>query len=180
MSGSSTLTVSSTTSTPTGTYTVTVTGTSGSLSHSVNVQVTVTSPNTNCPDNTHPGCIAPSFSQMNWVHRLSLSKTGGVQTWKFGTLNQNNDTIYVSVRITAVDGSGTSPVVLNSPVVALTPGKNLTGQTLSYVFTVPGETWNWNAVIQWGTTPTSDPSQLPFSSTLNQGVPISGSFTVLP
>jgi len=43
-----------------------------------------------------------------------------------------------------------------------------------------GDTFTFTAVIHWGTTPTNDPSQLPFTSTLSNGAPTSGSFTVLP
>jgi hypothetical protein len=178
MSGSSVLKVCAASNTSTGSYSVTVTGTSGSLSHSTTVPVTVTVAQQGCPHDTNPNtCVPPSFSQMNWVHRLSISKTGGVQTWKFGVLNNNNDTIYVQVQITGTDGSGVNGFTIASPVLTLNAGKNLVGQTLSVVIPASdiGDTFQWSAVILWGTSPTN----LSNTSTLNQGVPTSGSFTVL-
>jgi hypothetical protein len=177
-SGSSILKVCAPASTPTGTnYNVTVTGTSGTLSHSVVVPVTVAPLTAGCPDNTTTACADPSFSQMLWTHRLSLSKTGGVQTWRFGVQNPNNDTIYVNVQITVTDGTGVNGFTLNSGVITLSASKNLVNITVSQ--TIPaadlGDTFTWNAVIQWGTSPTD----LSNTSTLNNGVPTSGSFTVL-
>jgi hypothetical protein len=118
---------------------------------------------------------------MQWTHRLSLSKTGGTQTWKFGISNgpagSNTVTIYVNVRITATDGSA-GGFTLNSGVLTLGPGKNLVNQQLS--ITLPasdqGSTFNWTVSIQWGTSPTAL-TQTTFTDTTN--VPTSGSFTVL-
>jgi hypothetical protein len=121
------------------------------------------------------------MTQMQWTHRLSLSKTGGTQTWKFGISNgpagSNTVTIYVNVRITATDGSA-GGFTLNSGVLTLGPGKNLVNQQLS--ITLPasdqGSTFNWTVSIQWGTSPTAL-TQTTFTDTTN--VPTSGSFTVL-
>jgi len=180
MSGSSTLRVCAFASTPVSppNYNVTVIGTSGTISRSTFVTVTVTPPGSTCPDNTTTGCVDPSFSQMLWTHRLSVSKTGGMQTWKFGVQNPNNDTIFVNVQITASDGTGVNGFTLNSGVITLNANKNSVGLTVSV--TLPagdiGDTFTWTAVIQWGTSPTA----LVNTSTQNNGVPTSGSFTVLP
>jgi hypothetical protein len=154
---------------------VNVTGTSGSITHSATITVNVVTQNT-CPQ-----CAPPDMTQMNWVHRLSLSKTGGTQTWKFGISNgpggSNTVTIYVNVRITVTDGSA-GGFTLNSGVLTLGPGKNLVNQQLSV--TVPGSdlgvTFNWSVSVQWGTSPTAL-TNTTFTDT--NAVPTSGSFTVL-
>ena len=185
MSGTSQLKVCAP-SAATGTYTVVVTGTSTSpsLSHSTNVQVTVISGGASCPDNTTPNhtCLNPGFSQMNWKHRLSISKTGGVQTWKFGIFNPNNDTLFVQVQITGTDGSGVSDFTVTSTVLVVAPTSSvnppLNNQQLSFTFPASdiGDTFNWSATIMWGTSATS----LSGTSTASTpGVPASGSFTVI-
>jgi hypothetical protein len=175
ISGTATLTVTTTTSTATGLYVFNVTGTSPGLSHSVSASFKVTTVST-CPS-----CAPPDVTQINWTHRLSLSKTGGTQTWKFGISNgpagSNTVTIYVNVRITVTDGSfGTT--TLNSGVLTLGPGKNLVNQQLSETFNSSeiGTTFSWSVSIQWGTSPTALTNNT-FTDTNN--VPTSGSFTVL-
>ena len=165
-SGASNLTITDTTA-PAGSYLVNVTGVSGNLSHSVGVSVVV----------VLQQALPPSLSQMHWLHRLSLSRTGGVETWTVGVLNPNsNVTLYVNVQIIASDGSGTPGFTVNSGVIKLAPNTNLNNLPLS--ITVPasdlGHTLTWAAVIQYGTT-----SSLGASSTANEGVPTSGSFTVV-
>jgi hypothetical protein len=119
--------------------------------------------------------------QVNWVHRLSLAKTGGVQTWKFGVNNgangANNVTIYVNVRITITDGAQGGRV-LNSGPITLGPNAHQNNLQLSTTFTAAaqGTTFNWSISIQWGTSPTTM-TNTSFTDTSN--VPTSGSFTVL-
>jgi hypothetical protein len=165
-SGSALLTVSGSTI---GNFNVNVTGTSNTtpvVSQTITVPVAVT-----------PGAAQPIFSQFNWKHRLSLSKLNGLQTFKFGVLNPNNaTTIFVNVQINGIDGSGSAPFTLNTGVIALTPGQNLTNQQLTQAFTIAGETWTFTAVIQWGLSPNA----LTATSTANNGVPTSGSFTTEP
>jgi hypothetical protein len=173
MSGSATLGIQTTTTTPTGTYLVNVTGMSGGISHTVTVTVTVTTATTVPP---------PFFTQMTWNHRFSLSKYNDIQTWTFGVKsNSTGGKIYFAVSITVTDGSGSTPFTLVTQVFSLSPHKNLNGLTLSAAFSPSqiGETWNFIAVIHWGTQATTDPSQLPFVSTATNGAPTSGSFTVL-
>jgi hypothetical protein len=169
-SGSATLTITAGASTPTGTYLVNVTGTGPSTTHQTTITVTVIS-----------GVSPPSFSQMLWVHRLSIQRLGGVQTWRFGILNTDNaTTVYAAVRVTINDGPGVSQITLTTQVFTIGPSRNLLNLSLSQTFTQSGVTFSFTAVILWGTNATTDPSQLPFQSTDNQGVPVSGSFTVLP
>jgi len=151
---------------------VNVTGTSGSLTHSATVTVTVTQTTAVQP---------PFFTQLTWNHRFSLSKYNDVQTFKYGFKSNSTTTIYASVTITGVDGIGVNGFTLTSQVFTLTPNKNISNQILTQTFDSSqiGDTFTFTAVIHWGTTPTSDPSQLPFTSTLSNGAPTSGSFTVL-
>jgi hypothetical protein len=116
---------------------------------------------------------------MNFKHRLSLSRTGGVQTWKFGITNLNNDTLYVQVVITGADGTGVSGFTASSSILTVNPNTSLNSQFIT--FTLPatdqGDTFTFTAVIHWGTSPTSQP----FTSTDSLGgVPTSGSFTIVP
>jgi len=172
-SGSSVL---SCTSSVTGSYLVTVTGTSGSLSHTATVTDIVTKAN-QCST-----CVPPSLTQLNFKHRLSLSKYSNTQTFKMGAVNNNNVTIYVNFQIVGTDGTGVNGFTLNSGVLTLAPGQNVVNLSLS-VF-IPssdvGDTFNWTLSIQWGTTATTDPAQLPNNSFTDvNGIPTSGSFTVL-
>jgi hypothetical protein len=173
-SGSSMLSCSSTVA---GNYLANVTGTSGALSHSAPVTFHVRIPNV-CSF-----CVPPSLTQLNFHHRLSLSKYHNVQTFTVGAVNNNNNvTIYVNFQIVGTDGSGVNGFTINSGVLTATPGKNLvnTQLTVTLPTTDIGDTFNWTLSIQWGTTATTDPSQLPNSSfTDANNIPASGSFTVL-
>jgi len=171
-SGTSTLTITISSSTALGSYTVTVTGTSGSLSRSATVALTVIQ---------GTPAQSPFFTQLTWNHRFSLSKYNNVQTFKYGFKSNSTTTIYASVTITGVDGIGVNGFTLTSQVFTLTPNKNISNQMLTQMFDSSqiGDTFTFTAVIHWGTTPTNDPSQLPFTSTLSNGAPTSGSFTVL-
>ncbi len=166
-SGISTLTCNGTG----GTYTVTVTGTSGSTTHTVTVTVIVTQVTT---------LPAPFFTQSTWEHRFSLSKYNDVQVWTFGVKSNSTGPIYFAVTISATDGSG-APFTLTTPVMSVSHFHNIQGITLSQTFNQSelGDTYTFNMVIHWGTTATTEASQLPFTSTLTNGAPTSGSFTVL-
>jgi hypothetical protein len=164
-SGSATLTV---TGSVVGDFSVNVTGTSGSLNHSIIVPVHVVT-----------GAKEPVFTQFLFKHRLSLSKNGGLQTFKFGVFNPNNvTTIFAQVEIDGTDGSGTAGFTLTSAVFTLTPGQVLNNQALSQQFGQQnlGETWTVTAVIHWGTSPTSLDQ---ISTSSNATVPTSGSFTIV-
>ena len=175
MSGTSALTIGSLfpTTVP-GTYFLNVTGTSGSLTHSVLISVTITSATAKVPP--------PFLTQSTWDHRFSLSKYSNVQTFKFGVKSNSTDTtIYFSVTITGVDGNGASGFTLTSQVSTLAPNKNLAGLTMSQTFSPSqvGETFTFQVTLHWGTTATSEPSQLPYASVATNGALTSGSFTVL-
>jgi len=124
---------------------------------------------------------APFFTQLTWNHRFSLSKYNGVQTFKYGFKSNSTTTIYAAVVITGVDGVGVNGFTLTSQVFTLQPNRNISNQNLSQSFDSSqlGDTFQFTVVIHWGTTATNDPSQLPFTSTLTNGAPTSGSFTVL-
>jgi hypothetical protein len=94
--------------------------------------------------------------------------------------NNATTTIYFSVTLSAVDGTG-APFTLTSQVFSAGHNKNVQGITLSETFdsSFIGDTYTFSVVIHWGTTATTDPSQLPFTSTLTNGAPTSGSFTIL-
>lgn len=171
ISGTSLLTIGVSPPAVPGTYLVNVTGTSGSLTHTITITVTVTSA---------PSIPPPFFTQSTWNHRFSLSKYNDVQTWTFGVKSNSTSTIYVSVSLAIASSTG-SPTVLTSPVFALSHNKNVVGINLSQAFSPSqtGETFSFTLVIHWGTTATTDPSQLPFTSTLSNGAPTSGTFTVL-
>jgi hypothetical protein len=124
---------------------------------------------------------APFFTQSTWEHRFSLSKYNNLQVWTFGVKSNATQTIYFSVTISGTDGSTGAPFTLTTPVMSVAHFHNVQGITLSQSFNTSelGDTFTFNMVIHWGTTATTDPSQLPFTSTLTNGAPTSGSFTVL-
>jgi hypothetical protein len=168
MSGTSILTVTGQTA---GSYLVTVTGTSGTITHSATVTVTVTGVQVS----------APQFSQTNWKQRLQLSKTAGIQTWKFGVQNTDlSTTIFAQVQINVIDGLGSSPFTLTSQVLTLTPGQNMVGLTLTHDFSGDlGKSFTFQMIIVWGTSPTALTNTQSNGGTLNN-IRTSGSFTVLP
>jgi hypothetical protein len=159
-----------------GNYLANVTGTSGSLSHSATVTFIVQSQCTNC--------LPPELVQANFKHRLSLAKAGGVQQYRIGLLNPNSAlTIYVNVQVVGTDGAGVAGFTLNTGVLTLSPNQTITNQLLSVTLPASdlGSTFTWTLSIQWGTTATTDPAQLPFNTfTDTGGIPTSGSFTVVP
>jgi hypothetical protein len=112
----------------------------------------------------------------HWKHRLSLSKSSGEQTFFVGVKNPNNVPIFVNVQVTGVDGSGDT-FTANSGVIRLGPGQNMVNIAISQPFdqSLVGETFTFNSVIQWGTSASS----LTQTSTLSQGAPTSGSFTIV-
>jgi hypothetical protein len=119
---------------------------------------------------------------VSWRHRLSLSKLGGVQQWKFGISNPNNDTLFVQVQITGIDGSGVSGFTTTSTVLVVAP-TNATNPPLNnqlLTFTFPpgdnGDTFTWSATILWGTSATSITGT---STDSAPGIPTSGSFTII-
>jgi hypothetical protein len=154
-----------------GSYLVTVTGTSGTITHSATVTVTVTGVQVS----------APQFSQTNWKQRLQLSKTAGIQTWKFGVQNTDlSTTIFAQVQINVIDGLGSSPFTLTSQVLTLTPGQNMVGLTLTHDFSGDlGKSFTFQMIIVWGTSPTALTNTQSNGGTLNN-IRTSGSFTVLP
>lgn len=158
-----------------GTYLVNVTGTSGTLTHTVTIAVTVTAASAVLP---------PVFTQATWDHRFSLSKYNDVQTWRFGVQNNSTSTtIYFSVTITGTDTSGTLGFTQSTGVFTEQAGKNLSQLSLSQTFSASdlGDTFSFTMVIHWATTATTNPADMPFTSTLAEnGIPTSGSFTILP
>ena len=164
MSGSALLVMTETTI---GNYTVTVTGTSGPLNHFLTVTARIVLPN----------LPPPEFTQSNWKHRLSLSKNNNFQTWNVAIKNMSgNTTIYAMIVINGVDGSGAESFTLTSSILNLGPNKSTTNIQLTKMFTNAeiGETFVFNMLISWGTTPNA----LIFQSTANQGIRTSGSFTI--
>jgi hypothetical protein len=125
------------------------------------------------------GVNQPVFSQVQFKHRLSLSKDGNAQIFRFGLLNPNNaTTIFAQVEIDGIDGSGTTGFTLTSTVFTLSPLQTLNNQVLSQSFGPGsvGETWSVTMLIRWGTSPTS---LTQISTGTNPGVPNGGSFTIV-
>jgi hypothetical protein len=166
MSGSAMMTVNSTAATPVGTYLVNVTGVSGILSHRTTVTVTV----------TRQTVMAPFFFA-TWLHRVSLSRSLGVQRWSYFAFNLNgNKTVYAAITVTGIDSGGTSTFTDTTHVFTISPFHLVTG-TLSQTFSGAnlGDTYHFTMVIRWGTTATTNPSQLPFVGFYS----LSGSFTII-
>jgi hypothetical protein len=171
-SGTSIVTICATSTVPTGSYQVTITGAGSSSSHQSTLSITVT-PGTSTPP--------PVLTQATWNHRFSLSKYSNVQTWKLGASNPSIVTEYISIQILGIDNTGVSGFTLSTSVITLTPGQNIVHINLTKTFSSSqiGETFTFNISIQWGLTATTDPNALPFNSTVSNGQPTSGSFTVL-
>jgi hypothetical protein len=165
MSGSAILTVNSTLLTPTGTYLLNVTGISGSLIHKITVTVAI----------ARQTVIAPFFF-VTWLHRVSLSRNHGVETWNYFAFNLNgNKTVYAAIIVTGIDSKGTSSFVDTTPVLTISPFSLVTG-SFSQTFTNAnlGDTYHFTIAIRWGTTSTTNPAALPFIGFYS----LSGSFTI--
>ena len=148
---------------------MTIVGTSGNIVHTVTVIVRVVVPN----------LPPPEFTQANWKQKLSLAKNSNTQTWNVGIKNMSgNTTIYAMVVLNAVDGSGSAPFTLKSSVITLGPNKSTINIQLMKMFTNAdiGESFTFNMLIFWGTTPDA----LVFQSDISQGIRTNGSFTILP
>jgi len=148
--------------TPTGTYQITVSGTSGAVSHTTTVTVVVLS---NALFVTPTGASASSS--------VSIA-SGGVQTWTVSLKNRSHTTQYAMVTISVTSTSGTRQFTVQSPIITVS-GKN-NGNTFTVTATHTfasadiGLTFQWTAIVQFGTSPTNlDQVDAPFHT---------GTFTV--
>jgi hypothetical protein len=146
-----------------GTYAITVTGTSGTTSKSTTITVTI-------PSKT---IAIPSIT---WTHTLSLSASGGSQTWVVTVQNLGSTSQYVQIVITGINTAGTHPFMAQSGVVLVPGGAtvNITVSTPPGTFTVAdlGQTFNFQARAFFGTSSTT-------LSNVSQDMP-TGSFTIAP
>ncbi len=144
-----------------GTYTITVTGTSGSITHTTTITVII--PNKTIQIN--------SISETN---PLSVSASGGVQTFIVGLTNTGTTTQYVQVVISGVSTTGAHAFTAQSTAVAVAAGAtvNITVQTPANTFTGAdvGRTFNFQANAFFGSSPTT---------MTNVSQPSTGSFSVV-
>ncbi len=113
--GTSILTVSVASTVVAGNYTVTVTGTGGLFIHAVSFPVTVSASSR----------VTLAQTQVSWPHRVSLSKSGGVET--FTMLLKNTGKTPAYIQIVAAGNSTSSGLffTLKSPVTLLAPGTSI-------------------------------------------------------
>jgi len=109
--------------------------------------------------------------KLSWTHHLSLSKSGGVQTFTAKIVNPASTDWYVQVVITGTFDTG-APYNAMSPVTLVTAGS-----TISLTFTAPvdssliGFKVSFTASLIYGPTASS----LPFTSPVTK----SGAFAVV-
>ena len=113
--GASTLTLSVASTIIPGNYTITVKGTGGSFTHSVSFLVTVSASQS----------ITLTVTQVSWTHRLSLSKTNGLQTWTMVVKNTGKSATYVQILAAGNATSLTSSFTLRTSITLLSPGTSV-------------------------------------------------------
>jgi len=149
----------------TGTYTITVTGTAtiGGVTVTHTTTITVVIPSKNVKIQT-----------LTWTQILSVSASGGSQTWTAGVTNFGTTTQFVKLVISGSTSSGTQPFTVQSSVVSVAAGTtvNITLSTPPGTFTAAdiGQTINFQATVFFGDTA---------SSVNNVSQPFTGSFTVV-
>ncbi len=156
-----------------GDYILRIAGGFGAIKHSL-------------PDITLHIPAAPQFNQFNWKHLLSFSKSGGVQIFRAGITNVDNQTtLFINVQIKGFFANGLPAFVVNSMttngVIALAPGQTINNILTPWTFdnTSVGQTISFSAVIRYGLSST----RLRATSTAEIPIdppPISGSFTIVP
>ncbi len=94
----------------------------------------------------------PVFARLVWTKRLSLSRTGGVQTWTVKVTNPNPSlALWVNVRILGTDTTGTNSFTVSSGPVLLPAGQTVTiTMTQAFSQRTIGLTFNFTAYIDWG------------------------------
>jgi uncharacterized membrane protein len=140
-SGSSTLSLSILSTVPVGNYTVTVTGTGGSFTHTVAIRVTVST----------AAKVTLAVGQVSWSHRVSLRRSGGVETWTTTVRNTGQTPAYFQVLAA---GNSTSSGIFfgaKTTVALLAPGASVT-ITVSQRFTSSsvGLKFNFAVTLYYG------------------------------
>jgi hypothetical protein len=148
MPGMSTLTVFTTATTAAGPYTVTITGTAligtSTVTHSITVDVSVI---------VFTGVIFV-HAKLHWTHHLTVSSTGGVQTWTPVVDNLGSSPTSVRITITAPNYGPFSSPVLTAPVGISTLPSFTTPVSGSLI----GAKVLFTATLTWGPTGTENPS----------------------
>jgi len=119
----------------------------------------------------------PGFVQFHWTRRVSVSKDG-VETFLAGISNPNKDTsIFVTIQLDGMDSTGSETFMLSTGVIKLAPHQTLLNIPLTEPFGVAdvGSTFIFSASILWGT----NPGALVISGSSQEGVPASGTFTIV-
>src|SRR6266566_6569779 len=130
-----------------GTYTITVTGTTtvpGVGPHSTTITLVI-------PSSTSTGV---SFTALTWTHTLSVSATGGTQTWTATVTNGMTTSQYVQIVVNGINTLGTHPFNAQSSIVLVGAGAtvNITFSTAPGTFTAAdiGQTFNFSAKCIFG------------------------------
>jgi hypothetical protein len=123
-SGSSTLTLSILSTVPVGNYSITVTGTGGSFTHTVAIRVTVSA----------AVKVTLAVGQISWSHRVSLRRSGGVETWTMNVRNIGQSPAYFQILVAGNSTSSGMFFGAKTTVALLAPGASTT-ITLSQHFT---------------------------------------------
>jgi hypothetical protein len=129
-----------------GTYIITVTGTAIGAAHTTTITL-------NIPSSTSTGVGFPSIT---WTHHLSVSATGGTQTWTATVSNALTTGQYVQITVNGISSIGTHPFTAKSAVVFV-PAATTTTITFSSAsgeFTAAdiGMTFNFTAGCTFGST----------------------------
>ncbi len=172
--------VSSAASAHVGDYSVIVTGTGGGITHSAAMTVTVVS---------QLPAAEPFFSQLNWKNRVSLSdvsssitpnrRSAPFEIFTVGISNPNNGiALFVNIEIFTVSING--GVISGTGTFQLGPGQHINNLFIGVPVSPNevGTTITFTAQLQWDTV---FRAPLTFTTSSSaQGVPTSGSFTVVP
>src|SRR5207245_7962544 len=99
-----------------GNYTVIVTWIGGSFSHTASIHVTVSAASK----------VTLTVSQVSWTHRLSLSKSGGMETWTMLVKNTGTVPAYFQIATAGNSTSSAKSFSEKTPEAVLAPGASIT------------------------------------------------------
>jgi uncharacterized membrane protein len=160
-SGTCNMTITASSGVFRGNYTVTVVAISRSILHYSSFTVTV-----NASSST-PVTSTP----VDWLHRISLSRTQGLQTWAVKLTNNANIPVYVQVR-TAGSAGLNQAFAVQSAVIMILP-KTSASVTLNQIFNTPGLRYTFTTTLYYSSVTSQSKLVSPLTLDLAKG-----SFTV--
>jgi hypothetical protein len=129
--------------------------------------------------------VPPQITQLHFLHHLSLSKSGGAQTFVVGIFNPNSDlSLNAFVRIRGATDTGLDHFTVTSlpTLVTIAPQRAVNNIVIVLDLTAFGNTvgltFTFSVTILWG--PAGRPARALSTTPASPDIPTSGTFTVFP